>query len=135
MKIQTGKRIKEVRLSHGMSARSLARLSGLSSGYLSQIETGKSAASGEKLFQIATVLCVTMEYLLDGRKASLYLSDQIVIPGGLASVAENLDLTYAQTIRLMDGANALTGFSEVAKDEWDTCDWMSFYNMVKEIIS
>lgn len=123
-----GHRIRSLRRGLEMSLQQLADRAGISPGYLSEVERGSSAPSGEKLGRIANELGTTTDYLLTGRK------DQpaVQIPAALAAAAEQLDLTYAQTIRLLTGKLSLVARrSSAGEDEWTEAEWMSFYNKVK----
>lgn len=54
--INVGKRLRELRKEHGLSIRSLARLSGLNVNTLSSIENNKTSPSVSTLQQVATAL-------------------------------------------------------------------------------
>lgn len=61
-----GLRVATFRQLHGLSLRALASLAGVSSGFLSQLENGRTNASVASLRKIATALGVSPAQLLDG---------------------------------------------------------------------
>lgn len=62
---QIGSRLKRARTAKGLSLRELARLSGVSPSFLSQIENGKSQPSIATLFEFARQLEVPIDTLFD----------------------------------------------------------------------
>ncbi|MEY9997611.1 transcriptional regulator with XRE-family HTH domain/quercetin dioxygenase-like cupin family protein [Streptomyces sp. V4I8] len=60
-----GARIRQARLTSGMSLRALAREIGVSASLVSQIENGKSQPSVSTLYAITTVLGTSLESLFD----------------------------------------------------------------------
>lgn len=63
-----GQNLKRLRTRQGHSLERLAKISGVSRGMLSQIETGKSTPTISLLWKIATALGVPFATLLDGQK-------------------------------------------------------------------
>lgn len=60
-----GDRIRELRTEKGLSVRKLARLSGLTPGFISQVESGKSEPSLASLRNIARALGVSLARFMD----------------------------------------------------------------------
>lgn len=103
----------------------------MSPGYLSEVERGHSAISGEKLARLAQELGSTADYLLSGRTDQPD-SSAIHIPSGLSEAAKVLDLTYAQTLRLLAGKQSLVAHrSTKVEQEWTKDNWIDFYRKVK----
>jgi len=104
----------------------------MSPGYLSEVERGRSAISGEKLVRLAEELGVTTDYLLSGR-GEIAMGSGIRIPTGLSEAAKYLDLTYEQTIRLLAGKASLVAARRPnsGDPEWTKERWIDFYNKVK----
>lgn len=124
-------RIRTLRKGKGLSLQRLAELVGISPGYLSEVERGLSAVSGEKLARVAEHLGVSADYLLSGRNEPSPGS-AIQIPPGLSEAAKALDLSYAQTLRLLAGKESLVARrSNAAEREWRKEDWINFYEKVK----
>src|SRR6266849_6019066 len=125
---QIGRRIRTLRKTQDLSIQRLAEAAGISPGYLSEVERGQSALSGEKLARIAAALEVTTDYLLTGKTQ---VATSVQVPPGLAAAAEQLDLTYAQTVRLLAGRQSLIARRSARDDEWTKEAWLNFYNKVK----
>lgn len=126
---EIGRRIRTLRKSRELSIQRLSELTGISAGYLSEVERGASAPSGEKLARLAGELGSTIDYLLTGHQSHA----AVHVPGGLAAAAEKLNLTYAQTVRLLGGKLSLVARRSAREldDEWSEADWIDFYNKVK----
>jgi hypothetical protein len=126
---EIGRRIRTLRKSREFSIQRLSELTGISAGYLSEVERGASAPSGEKLARLAAELGSTIDYLLTGHQSH----SAVHVPGGLAAAAEKLNLTYAQTVRLLGGKLSLVARRSAggSDDEWSEADWIDFYNKVK----
>jgi transcriptional regulator with XRE-family HTH domain len=128
-RVELGRRIRVLRKARDLSIQRLADATAISPGYLSDVERGSSSPSGEKLARIAGELGVTTDYLLTGTTAP---TPAIEVPPGLAAAAEQLDLTYAQTMRLLAGKRSLVARrSSQHQDEWTKTDWLDFYNKVR----
>ena len=123
-------RIRTLRKVRDLQIHKLAKLSGISAGYLSEVERGHSAMSGEKLARLAEQLGVSADYLLSGRDEQA--PGTLQVPPGLSEAAEYLNLTYAQTIRLLAGKESLVARrSNKIEQEWKKDKWIDFYIKVK----
>jgi transcriptional regulator with XRE-family HTH domain len=130
-KEEIAKRIRTLRKAKGFSLQQLAVGSGISPGYLSEIERGLSEVSGVKLARVAEHLGVTTDYLLSG-KTDLLTGAVIQIPPGLSEAAKVLDLTYAKTLRLLAGKESLVARrSSLTEREWTKEEWIDFYRKVE----
>ncbi len=129
---ETARRIRTLRKARGLSIQKLAGTVEMSPGYLSEVERGRSAISGEKLVRLAEELGVTTDYLLSGR-GEIAMGSGIRIPTGLSEAAKYLDLTYEQTIRLLAGKASLVAARRPnsGDPEWTKERWIDFYNKVK----
>ena len=124
-------RIRTLRRARGLSIQRLAESAGMSPGYLSEVERGHSAISGEKLARLAQELGATADYLLSGRTDQT-AGSAINISPGLSEAAKVLDLTYAQTLRLLAGKQSLVAHrSTKVEQEWTKDNWIDFYRKVK----
>lgn len=125
-------RIRTLRRSRSLTIDGLAKAVTMSPGYLSEVERGQSALSGEKLARIAEHLGVTVDYLLLGRIGK---SEDVTIPPGLSEAAKALDLTYAQTLRLLAGKESLVARRAAnTPTEWRKEDWLKFHERVKKYL-
>jgi transcriptional regulator with XRE-family HTH domain len=128
---ELAQRIRGLRKARELSIQKLADAAGISPGYLSEVERGHSAISSEKLARRAAELGVTVDYLLSGRNESTSEAS-IQIPPGLSEAAKTLDLTFAQTLRLMAGKESLVARrSNNVESDWEKKEWIDFYHKVK----
>lgn len=134
LRIDVGLRIRNMRMSKGYTGQRLADMARISPAYLSEIERGLSEISGEKLLRIATSLGVSVQSLLEGTPSQNSTSD-VVIPSSLAGAAEQLKLSYKDTVRLLQGKHSLQARrSGTGEQEWQIKDWIAFYNKVKNYL-
>jgi transcriptional regulator with XRE-family HTH domain len=128
---EIAKRIRALRRAKGLSLQQLAAQSDISAGYLSEIERGLSEVSGVKLARVAEHLGVTADYLLSGRPDPSE-GATVQIPQPLSEAAKVLDLTFAQTLRLMAGKESLVARrSNSAERGWTKEEWIDFFKKVE----
>lgn len=128
---ETANRIRTLRRARELSIQKLAAAVDMSAGYLSDVERARSALSGEKLARLAEELGVTADYLLSGR-VDQPAGATIQIPTGLSEAAKVLDLSYAQTIRLLAGKESLVARrSREHERDWTKDEWIAFHEKVK----
>jgi len=120
-----------------MTAKELAREAKISASYLSEVERGISAVSSEKLLKIARHLGVSLEYLLEG-EAGTPLTNQrpdVHIPAALSEAADQLDLTFNETMRLIQARQSLRARRSTGQEhEFDSDGWVRFYKRVKDFM-
>jgi transcriptional regulator with XRE-family HTH domain len=127
---EIGNRIKQLRVSREYTLQELAEKAKMSAGYLSEIERGVPALSGEKLGALAAALGTNVDYILTGTGAPEE-THGVQIPAGLAEAAEILDLSYAKTSRLLAGKKSLVAARRDKDEEvWTAQEWIDFYNKV-----
>ena len=102
-----GDRIKEVREAKGITQDKLATKTGLSKGFISELENGKRGVSSDNLLKIANHLGASLDYLARGETDTPATRKPIEIPHELSVAAEQLNLSYAQTIELLEAANSV----------------------------
>src|SRR5258706_8368691 len=128
---EIARRIRSLRKGRGFSLQRLALLAEMSPGYLSEVERGLSEVSGVKLARVAEHLGVTADYLLSGRPDPT-AGATVQIPQALSEAAKVLDLTFAQTLRLMAGKESLVARrSNTAERAWTKEEWIDFYRKVE----
>ena len=83
------------------------------------------ASAGERLLRVANVLGASLDYLLRGdRTPGMEKPSSIEIPRELGEVAEELHLTYGQTIALLEIDRSLVarrrrqGRPHMTKQDW-----------------
>lgn len=131
---EIAQRIRTLRKARELSVQQLAVQTGMSAGYLSEVERGLSEISGVKLARIAAQLGVSSDYLLSGRAAA-DSGVAIQIPPGLSEAAKVLDLTFARTLRLLAGKESLVARrSGTSEREWTKEQWIDFYNKVEKFL-
>ena len=97
-----GNRIRHVREKLGMTQDALATAAGLSKGFISEVENSKRNISAQNLLKVANALSASIQYLLEGGEYQSREHRSIVIPPELSKAAEQLALTYAQTLSLLE---------------------------------
>ena len=133
-RIEVGRRIKRLRQSQDVTVQELAKRSGVSSGYLSEVERGLSAISVDKLMQIAEGLGIGLDALLGEAQVE---ADQgtVQIPAALSAAAEQLNLTHRATLTILKGQKSLTARrSQSDIRDWTVDDWLRFYEQVKDYL-
>lgn len=132
---EIGRRIRSTRRSKEMTAQTLAKTAGVSTGYLSEVERGLCPVSVDKLRSIASALKVDLQFVLEGSASSVGTTNEVRIPTALAAAAEQLDLSYVVTISLLNGRSSLVAKrSSGPQSEWTAQQWIEFYEKIKEFI-
>jgi transcriptional regulator with XRE-family HTH domain len=101
-----GDRIREVRLAHGMSLRTLADRLGVSPSLISQVETGRAMPSVSTLYAIASELGISLDELLfiDAKHAAVEPASTPSSQLEIALPAEPVQrVSSRKTIRLASG--------------------------------
>ena len=132
LRSEVGRRIRTARMSKGITGQKLASMARISPAYLSEVERGLSEVSGEKLLRIATCLGVSLQDLLEESQNE---EPGVTIPLALDQAAENLNLSYKDTVRLLQGRQSLVARrSQGSEEEWKAEDWIEFYKKVKKYL-
>lgn len=128
-----GRKIRWLRHQKNISLATLSDRAEISVGHLSQVERGQSTLTSEKLARVAGVLEVSADYLLGGGSADA--PPGIQIPPALAELSEELQLTYAQTLRLYAARRSLVARRSTGEQQVFTKEqWREFHNKVKEYL-
>src|SRR6266498_1515445 len=98
----TGDRIREIREKRKITQDQLATAAEVSKSFLSEIENNKRNMSSQGLLRIANILGASVDYLLTGESKESTSKAPIVIPPELSQAAQDLQLTYSDTIELLD---------------------------------
>lgn len=85
-----GDRVRALRKERGWTLDQLADASGLSKGFLSQTENGKTQPTGPVLLRVAKALGASVDYLLRGGEAEVPVAETrpVEVPPELAELAE-----------------------------------------------
>lgn len=120
-----GDRIRECREARGWTQERLAQSAGISKGFLSDLENDKRNASSEYILKIADTLGVSIDYLIRGEATRRDTERSPVrIPTELSAAAQQLNLTYGETLLLLDAHDAiiarrrLKGSMPLTVDDW-----------------
>lgn len=129
-----GDRIRIIRDDMQMNQDRLAELAGLSKGFLSDVENNKRNISSENLLKIANVLGASVDYLLRGDVAMPISAEPIVIPPELSQAAEELELSYAATIELLEAhRSVIARRSNKGLRKFTADDWKEFHRAIKKV--
>lgn len=131
----TGDRIREIREKLRMTQDDLARASGdISKGFLSDVENNKRNISSEYLLKIANALGASVDYLLKGDVKDSKGKKPVVIPQELSRAAEELQLTYSETLELLDAHESIIARrSSKSLKNFTTEDWKNLYRAIKRV--
>ena len=128
-----GERIKKRRLELGWVQDQLCKKAGISKGFLSDLENDKRSVSAVNLLDIARAMSVSLDYLMTG-KASNEPPAQVPIPASLAKFAAEEQLSFRQTLMLLDMQRQIVAHRGAKKNDLESIDWRRFYEAVKEFL-
>ena len=129
-----GDRIKERRLSLAWTQEKLASEAKISAGFLSDLESAKRNVSAGYLLEISHALGVTLDFLMTG-DTSKPKSGNVQIPASLSQFAKQAQLTFAQTLMLLDMQRQIIAHrSHSRTDDLENVDWTGFYESVKPFL-
>ena len=131
-----GDRIREIREELELTQDQLASHAGLSKGFLSDVENNKRNLSSRNLLSIANAVGTSVDYLLRGATAEQATShDPIVIPSELSRAAEELDLTYSQTIDVLEAhRSVIARRSSTGLRKLSVADWKNLHMAIKDVL-
>ena len=132
--IPVGERIKERRLKLGWTQEKLAGEAKISTGFLSDLETGKRSVSAKILLEISHVLGVSLDFLMKGDDTPPKSGD-VQIPSSLSAFAKQAQLTFTQTLMLLDMQRQIIAHRSHSKpNDLENVDWRHFYESMKPFI-
>ena len=131
-----GQRINYVRTQQGLTLERLAQQAGLSKSFLWEVEQDRSGISGNRLLQIADALNASIEYLLrGGSNVETEKPKAIEIPTELSEAAQELGLSYQQTLALLQVDRTIVAYrSGKRRSRKNKEDWRSLYRDISEHI-
>src|ERR1700722_2640470 len=129
-----GDRIREIREEMRMNQEQLAERAGLSKGFLSDVENNKRNISSENLLKIANVLGASVDYLLRGEVTETANPEPVIIPPELSQAAEELELSYAATIELLEAhRSVMARRSNKGLRKFSVDDWRKLHEALKKV--
>jgi transcriptional regulator with XRE-family HTH domain len=131
-----GDRIREIREELGLTLDKLADKTGISKGFLSDVETGKRDISSEYLLKIADAVGASLDYLLRGENSTPSSTRQkaVEIPSELSQAAQQLKLSYAQTLELLEANQSVVARrSTKSLKRFGVDDWKELYKAIRKV--
>ncbi len=129
-----GDRIREIREKLKMTQDQLAESAKISKGFLSDVENGKRNLSSEYLLKIANALGASVDYLLQGQVKESRDNEPVVIPPELSRAAEEIHLTYRDTLELLDAHKSIIARrSNKSLKNFTVDDWKNLYKAIKKV--
>lgn len=129
-----GERIRYVREQRRMTQERLAETTEISKGFLSDVENGKRNVSSDYLLRIADALGTSVDYLLKGDSAFVEVPKAVVIPPELSEAAHRLNLSYAETVELLNAHKSVVARrSNSDVRQFTVDDWISLHKALKGV--
>lgn len=129
----TGDRIKKIREKMGLTQEKLSESCAMSKGFLSDVENNKRNISSQKLLSIANALGASLEYLLRGEASQVIETEPIVIPNELSKAAEDLNLSYNETIDLLNAYKSVVARrADKFRRDLTAEEWKKLHIAIKE---
>lgn len=130
-----GERIKEVREAKGWTQERLADEAKVSKGFLSDVENHGKNISLDVLLRIATALGASVAYLAAGEGGQPGKRKPVLIPHELSEAAEQLHLSYPETMDLLEAYNSVVARrSSRSKGTMSVEDWKRLREALKTVI-
>jgi transcriptional regulator with XRE-family HTH domain len=131
-----GDRIRQVREDRRFTQDRLAEMTTISKGFLSDVENNKRNVSSEYLLRIANSLGTSVDYLLKGESPTNDAAkrEPVVIPPSLSEAAHQLDLSYSQTVELLNAHHSVVARrSNKEIKQFTVDDWIALHRALKEV--
>ena len=130
----TGERIREIRDKRGMTQDQLANQAKISKSFLSEIENNKRNVSSQALLRIAKILGASVDYLLTGESKENPAKGPITIPPELSRAAEDLQLTFNQTVDLLEAQRSIVARrTQRSVKNLSVEDWKELHKTLKRV--
>ena len=129
-----GDRIREIREELRMTQGELAKRAGLSTGFLSDVENNKRNIGSQNLLRIANVVGASVDYLLRGKVNDTSAFEPVVIPAELSRAAEELELSYRQTVELLEAHRSVVARrSDRGLRKFGVRDWKRLHEAIRSV--
>lgn len=129
-----GERVKFIRTQKGYTLDQMSSMTGISKGFLSGFENNKSDIGGEYLRKIADALQASLDYIYRGEpNPKSYQNEPVEIPKDLSDLAEEMGLTFKDTLTLLDIDNSIMARRSSKSVEAKTKEyWGKLFKAFKE---
>lgn len=120
-----GIRVREARKSANFTQETLAEMVGVSKSFVSEIETGQSAANGLTYLKLSRALDIGVHYLLTGEEQESIPTDhepEVSILPAVARLAENEGWTYRHALEVSAQVTAVVARRTRAGGKWEPTD-------------
>jgi len=117
-----------------MTQEQLADRAGISKGFLSDVENANRNIGSQNLLKIANVLGASVDYLLRGEVSDSASAGPVVIPPELSQAAEDLELSYAATVELLEAhRSVIARRSNRGLRKFTVDDWKKLHEAIKKV--
>ena len=130
-----GERIKQVRESKGWTQDRLADEAKISRGFLSEVEKHGKNISLDLLLRVANALGASVAYLATGEGSQPGEKKPVMIPRALSEAAEQLHLSYPETLDLLEAYNSVIARrSSRFKGTKSVNDWKDLHEALRNVV-
>lgn len=134
-----GDRVKEVRELRRWTQERLAKETGISKGFLSEVENNRGTGNigADYVLRIANALGVSLDYLLRGEVGPQDRERQpVTIPRSLSEAAQQLGLSYSETLTLLEAHQAVIARrSAISLREPTVEEWKALWKAIRQVYS
>ena len=131
---EIGDRIRQLREEKKMTLEQLSTAAGISKGFLSDVENNHKNSSSQVLLKVANALGASVDHLLRGEVSEVVDTEPIVIPPELSKAAEDLNLSYSQTLELLGAYKSVVARrTNRSQRNFTVEDWKGLHNAIKEV--
>lgn len=129
-----GERIKKAREELGWTQERLASEAKISKSFLSDVERGERDMSAGYLLKVSNALGASLNYLLRGIVEPIERTEKIEIPRELSEAAEQLNLSYSQTLTVLQAHNSIVArrsYKQVQRSSVQ--DWIELARAIAKV--
>src|ERR1051325_10815957 len=128
-----GDRIRDAREVKGWTQEELADKAQISKGFLSDVENNKRSVSAEHALKIADALGMSLDFLMRGEQVKPEPTrTPVSIPPELSQAAQELGLSYSDTLTLLDAHEAVVARRSTKLRKHRTVeDWKNLHKAIK----
>jgi transcriptional regulator with XRE-family HTH domain len=131
---KAGERIKKAREDLGWTQERLATEAKISKSFLSDVERGERDISAGYLLKIANALGASLNYLLRGTVEPTERTENIEIPRELSEAAEQLNLSYSQTLTVLQAHNSIVARRSYKQAQRSSVqDWIELAKAIAKV--